>query len=855
MGLDSVLEVPSPLLEKECDWSRSLSPPTTAQSSVIKYKKYGVIVTVWDALHPYDTFGARMVVSLDAEYQSDEVSKINNVLSYQVTAYGQSGRMAQLIFHIPDAHVGHRLSLSEIIDQTRRALRIKTPDLRFVSKQPGAIRLISHFSTAEWSTLRDRKSLASVLKIVRKSPITLGATVLPLKLSNRTVKCGFELTDTTLIAPAQFRALARIGDVLNFAKVKLPAGAIENMAELRRADPRLFDHYAITDTRIALAYYIEMQRIAREILNLRKLGPTLGSLATNKYLATIGDLAYLKYFGLQRIKQDRKTVTVPIPQRDQIESFVAAAFMGGLNMAYPRETSGCLILDIDFTSCYPSAGATLPAIDWEEISAAASGGGAEVLTGSDSTCTPISISYVEFEFPKTCTRPTIPVGAGPRGLIYPLSGVGYVTHFELEAARAKGARIQIIREVMFPILRRANGAPELAFAEFFQQMIAERNKYPKNSLENLMYKEVANSAYGKLAQGVKRRNTRSFDSRTTLQPSPITCPPYACAITGLVRAALIGLMDAAEDVGGVILAATTDGAMIAFPDLPYAPGADIDDVPGLRDAVMSKPAIAALSQGRVNSGCDPSPVEVKHVGDNAIVMKTRGYILRAGTSVQHIAKCGHQMAGRDHDTQAEQLEAYHNSTHIDTWHMTTLSSAQKIWDGKAADVVRNTEDRRVNVDFDFKVIPDGRGGFRPPADLEEFISWRETVDNIRRKPKPGKNGREKPAYRATIERVRMARSGIRIRGGEEETLRRMFLYAIAQDVAGLFPGDESGAPITQSELARRTGVSVTDIKNARRRSFRQPPRSEIAMHVLLELLQDAHEKPVPYAPDMDILFE
>jgi len=483
---------------------------------------------------------------------------------------------------------------------------------------------------------------------------------------------------------------------------------------------------------------------------------------------------------------------------------------------------------------------------------------------SPSSTTPIMIAYVKFSFPATCKRPTIPVMAGARGLIYPLHGEGYATHFELEAARGKGAEIQVIREQSFPATILKDGRHELAFAEFFKLMVAERNKYPKDSLENLIYKEVSNSAYGKLAQGVKPRNTRSFATRTTLPMSRITCPAYACAITGLVRAALIELMDAAEEVGGVVLAATTDGAMIAFPKLTYFPEADIDDIPGLYTALLSKPAIAALSQGRVNMGCPPSPVEVKHVGDEAIIMKTRGYILRANQKTQHLAKAGIQMWGGDADAQAARLEAYYESELIETWHMQTLASAQNVWDRKVADVImiKDVNPRRVNVDFDFKVIPDDSGGFRPPVNLEEFESYRETVDNIRRRPKPKKRGAvcgqqqdtPRPARRATIDRVRLAQAGVRVCGSEEDTLRRMFLYAVAQDIAGLYPRGPEGLRITQAELAKRLNVPLSAVKNAVRRTYTQLPFSQIALITLIDFLYDAHQEFVPYQEDMDVLF-
>lgn len=347
------------------DWSRELSPTPCANTTVLERKNYGVTVTVWGAVSPYDTFGAHMVISLDTEYQYNKQTKSNDILSYQVLAYGRDGRMVELIFHIPDECVGYRLSLSEIIDETRKALGIGPALLQYKTKrEPGAIRLIAHFAAAEWAALRDRDKLASFLQIIRKSPITLGAQSVVLKLSNRSVTCAIEVVDTTLIAPAQFRALGAIGKVLGLPKVELPQGAISRMQELRREDPDLFNRYAITDTRIALAYYLEMQRIARDVLGLDTLGPTLGSVATSTYINTIGESAYLRYFGLVKTKLDHKTAIVPVAEREQTESFASAAFMGGLNMAYLRSLSRCLILDIDFSSCYPSAAATLAAIDW-----------------------------------------------------------------------------------------------------------------------------------------------------------------------------------------------------------------------------------------------------------------------------------------------------------------------------------------------------------------------------------------------------------------------------------------------------------------------------------------------------------
>ena len=159
----------------KCDYSRNLIPTKSAQVTKIKRKNYGVIVTVWDALCCYDTAGPALVISLDTEYQFNPSTSSNTILSYQVTAFGRGRRMAQLIFHVPDECAGLRLSLSEIVEEARHALGIKPGALKFKLRAPGALRVIAHFTTAEWAALRDRRQLAAVLQIIRKSPVTLGA--------------------------------------------------------------------------------------------------------------------------------------------------------------------------------------------------------------------------------------------------------------------------------------------------------------------------------------------------------------------------------------------------------------------------------------------------------------------------------------------------------------------------------------------------------------------------------------------------------------------------------------------------------------------------------------------------------
>lgn len=404
----------------------------------------------------------------------------------------------------------------------------------------------------------------------------------------------------------------------------------------------------------------------------------------------------------------------------------------------------------------------------------------------------IALAHMSFRFPPSCRWPCIPIRAGSRGLIYPLVGTSFATAYELEAALTKGAEVDIHRvEVMEN--HTLSNRPELMFADYLALLVAQRRQHPKGSLENLTFKEMSVSFYGKLAQGVRTRNIRSFDDCSSLPESKITSPAHAGAITGLVRAALIGLIDAIEECGGQVLAATTDGAMASFPHLANLPRpVTLANIPGLIDAALRKPAIQALQIGLQNMGINDLPIEIKHVGDRANIWKTRGYIIWEDGIAQHVARAGHRGS-------AEELMRYDAEDMGDfKWTLNRLSSVQAIWDGKVDDIVNIEEHRRVNLDYDFKRIPTADGDFRPPVDMAEFERWRDTMENIRKR-----------GERASLSKVRTAMSGVNLHGGEESSAERQMLRAIMQDLTGIYPRDELGLPISQRALATRLGVSST----------------------------------------------
>ncbi|MEO9684083.1 MAG: hypothetical protein ABJF86_12195 [Tateyamaria sp.] len=788
-----------------------------------QYLKEGASCPLMGAWFRFDTFGHELVLSLDTEYQNDGPQ--NDIVSYQALAISAEGRAIELIWV---CEPGVRMSLAEICEIVRKLLGIKPRRLEMPKgKIPSPILLLWHFGAAEWAALRDREKLGDVLQIIRKVPVSLGTVPMEFKLNNRMVKCGIKVADTTLLAPAGKGSLAALGEVVGVPKIVLPDGVIARMRGYLGEDETNFAAYGINDCRITYAYYSRMQELANDVLGLPNMPLTLGGFGVSGYKIHAGNKALLEFLGLIKVKGYRKTSIEKSPEREIVDGFFAPAFCGGLNVAIEGEFKDTLVLDLDFRSCYPSAAATLPILDWD-VSEHSKEIGPLLDASSDMqsvhSASSIALAYVTFRFPQECRWPTIPIRAGARGLIYPSFGKSFATTFELTEAYRKGAELDIHRLFHLQPICDEGGSPRLMFASYLSQLISKRGEHPKGSLENLMFKEMANSFYGKLAQGVRQRNVRSFDDVSALPESPITSPAHAGAVTGIVRAALIGLIDAIEECGGRVLAATTDGAMASFPHLSDLPRpVKLSDVPGLMDRALEKPGIRALQAGLTNMGISEAPIEIKHCGDRAIVWKTRGYIIYDGDDVQHVARAGHRA------TASELIGFDEDDDGTATWNLKRLSSVQSVWDGKYEDLVSVFENRRVNLDFDYKRIPTPSGEFRPPADMAEFEEWRDKMENIRKR-----------GERATIPKVRAAVAGIKLQGGEVASMRRHLLRAVVRNLGNLYPVDEDGNPLTQRALARLMDVTVSDIKNAKRRPFTKLPRTELSESILFELVETLH---------------
>ena len=176
----------------------------------------------------------------------------------------------------------------------------------------------------------------------------------------------------------------------------------------------------------------------------------------------------------------------------------------------------------------------------------------------------LAFANVDFEFPDDVAYPVLPVRT-ENGLIFPRRGNSTTHISEILLAHRLGAKITLVEGRFIPSGRHGNfeqgvERPIRPFDGFTRYCIEQRKQFPKKTLNNLFWKELVNSTYGKTAQGLRQRRIYDLRDQDTkpLDESPITNPVYAAFITAFCRGVLGEIMNALpNDVA--IFNVTTDG--------------------------------------------------------------------------------------------------------------------------------------------------------------------------------------------------------------------------------------------------------------------------------------------------------
>jgi hypothetical protein len=184
-----------------------------------------------------------------------------------------------------------------------------------------------------------------------------------------------------------------------------------------------------------------------------------------------------------------------------------------------------------------------------------------------------------FSFPDNVKYPSIPCKVDEGTTVYPLNGKGYLTGAEYVLAKSQGCEMKILEAVVIPFkgvgkdsykdMKKLCREGYKPFLECVRDLQALRSKYPKGSIENLLYKELVNAIYGLLSKGIGNKMTYDTKTgKTTRVVSNQFTNPLLCSwITSFIRSVIGELLHNVDKFGGKVVSVTTDGFLTDIQNL------------------------------------------------------------------------------------------------------------------------------------------------------------------------------------------------------------------------------------------------------------------------------------------------
>ena len=510
-----------------------------------------------------------IILAIDSEWTNPLKVLHNDILSYQWVV-SKSGKRCSGIIYTRSGEKSDRIAFKKLVKVAIETARKKG----IIDGWPENLICAAHFMRADLLHFSEaftdiktkvngmRKTLVSLKgsygidyeEIAHKKLTSEDVTFHDKSRHKHTVNVKFY--DTMLLAPAG-KSLADIGKLVGQPKIDIqPPYSIERMDILLKENEPLFRQYAINDAYIACLHMERMIEFVKSI-GLKTLPFTLGSIAVKALMQTLPD-EYGKMFGFNEVEIEHwpekkakpltKKVKRPIEGRAILEQLATNSYDGGDNRNFvfgPTEHNDWN--DFDLPSCYTAISVGIRPLDYDAMYMTS-----DPEKFRDDT---YGLARIKFSFPKNTRFPCLSVRTD-NGLIFPLSGKTTATSKEIEVALSLGCKIEIIQGFIIPWIK---GAPRV-FENHMKWVRDNRNKYPKGSFEERLFKELGNGTYGKTAQGLRGKS--SFDNVKGLfnkiPPSSITNPYYATYITGFARALLGELLNSIPRHCTVI-SVTTDG--------------------------------------------------------------------------------------------------------------------------------------------------------------------------------------------------------------------------------------------------------------------------------------------------------
>lgn len=651
-------------------------------------------------------------------------------------------------------------------------------DLGHVDKVPRRIELISHFSRADMPMLENLDQMQPFLDAVRGVFVTMKPLKLRYALETGPLDLKVSIRDTYLLTAEGAKRLEDLGEVVGVPKVKIAdtpgeEQAIKSQMDLLlERDPDLFERYALADAVICVRYHEQIRDLCRKTIGSRRVPLTLSGIGVKRLqkrwaenpaidplqvlgLETYDDLKFERDTGrAYRMKKVVDRELVHLRRTLAIEAYHGgrgeqywfgpgpveskpAPWIKRFGEASPTTPPAPLVWnDFDLSSAYPTAMSLIGYPDWDNMKLHP--------TLEDFTPTALGVALVDFEFPATVRYPCLPVRT-EHGLVFPRRGRSYCSAPEVALAAELGATVTILDGAVVPMLTTAIRP----FGKFVADAISNRNKAKANNsnLENRFWKELVNSLYGKLAQGLRTKRVFNVSDLSTkeLEPSPITNPYFAAFVTGYVRALLAEIMNALP-AHVQVFSCTTDGF------LSTASRKEIDDACAGVLATGYRTARAEVSGST-------EMVELKHRTGQLLGWRTRGQAtIQPGPSATGepgqnyvLAKAGIRTPEAC-KTLPEQnvhiVDLFLTRTPRTMVHIKSLTGIRDIIIDKN-DLVPKTFERRLGMEYDFKRRPVGLGSSvvgehrhvtwntAPWETVEQFNAVREELETYRTPKRKG----------------------------------------------------------------------------------------------------------------------
>lgn len=574
---------------------------------------------------------SHILIGFDTEYQTNEEAEKrdsveegsrNELLSYQFCVkvihadadQAQSNETVGII--IPESGVENRLSMEQFVRIAIGSFVEEYPDVLV----PENVYLIGHFTRADLPAFAGFKNQArELMSNVRNTFMTLESYI-PVAVEDgdgEFARFKVSIRDTIALAPANAKSLAKVGEIVGLEKIVLdPDPAIEiqiksNMAILRAYDWPLFREYAIRDAEVCVRYAERIIRQYQLLFDKFQMPATLTGFGTKLVIADWNSRGLSQYelLGREQLKDvtfNKKKgyymtkMVTPFIEEIYHDLLVATeAYHGGRNeqfifgIADEGEWR-----DHDLSSAYPTAMTLIGIPDWKNCRH----------IDSFDNIDPLDLAYfsVDFEFPETVRYPTLPVRTA-NGIVFPHKGNSKCASPELFLAIQLKAKIRIKRAVLVPTDRR-----DSVFRGFIQTTISNRKQHLSGTFDNLFWKEVGNSTYGKTAQGLRQKRVYDLrdDDMVKLPESEITQPYFAAFITSYTRAVLGEILNGFSS-NVQVFSVTTDGFLSTANDREI-------------ERATAGTLFRTFVEGRRLLGANDSPLEVKHRVRQPVGWRTRG---------------------------------------------------------------------------------------------------------------------------------------------------------------------------------------------------------------------------------------